>query len=102
MSGFESSDSLPVLKLSYQIFPTVGLAGEIVYDSELDSWVIRYDDSTVIEDPDVVIDVDPFVPPDEDDTVDDIIDDNNGEGNGDNGGDNGGDDDFEPIDIEEG
>ena len=99
VTGFESSDSLPVLKISYQIFPTVGNAGEIVFDEDLNSWVIRYDDSTVIEDPDVVIDVDPFVPPDEDDTVDDIIDDNNG----DNGGDNGGDDVIvEPIDIEEG
>lgn len=80
VSNFESSSGLPILRLSYQIFPTVGVAGEIVYDEDSGSWIIRYDDSTVVEDPDVIIDVDPFVPPPDDDDDNWIVVDDGGDG----------------------
>lgn len=66
VTSYESSSSYPIMRVSYQIFPTVSLAGEIAYDEESDEYVIRYDESDPnIDSDDVVIDVEDFVEPED-------------------------------------
>lgn len=69
ISGFESTQTLPVLKITYRIYPTVGVAGSMQYDDE-EGWIIHYDETADYDDDEIPEEIEPWVDPslcDEDD-----------------------------------
>lgn len=64
ISSYESSETFPILKLAYQIFPDVYLAGDYEYDSDSGEYCIHYDDSSNVDDRSTPIELGPFVDPD--------------------------------------
>lgn len=62
--SYESSENFPSMKISYQIFPEVYLAGDYEYDSQSNDYYIHYDENADIDDRSTPIELGPFVDPD--------------------------------------